>query len=85
MIEAFASGSAPDPAPRELAGVMEREREVLTLMAGGLTNTEVAAELVIRVATVKVYVGRLLSKLDARDRVQLVILACEAGLVSLSK
>ncbi|MGW4801764.1 response regulator transcription factor, partial [Nonomuraea sp. NPDC004297] len=74
-----------DPAPRELAGVTEREREVLTLIARGLTNPEIAADLVISVATVKAYVGRLLSKLDARDRVQLVILAYEAGLVPPSK
>jgi DNA-binding NarL/FixJ family response regulator len=85
LIEAFAGRPAPDPAPRELKGVTEREREVLTLIARGLTNTEIAAELVISVATVKAYVGRLLSKLDARDRVQLVILAYEAGLVPPSK
>ncbi len=85
LIETFAGHPAPDPAPRELEGVTEREREVLTLIARGLTNTEIAADLVISVATVKAYVGRLLSKLDARDRVQLVILAYEAGLVSPSK
>ncbi|MFF0770821.1 response regulator [Nonomuraea wenchangensis] len=85
LIEAFAGRPAPDPVPRELEGVTEREREVLTLIAHGLTNTEIAADLVISVATVKAYVGRLLSKLDARDRVQLVILAYEAGLVSPSK
>ncbi|MEV5558484.1 response regulator transcription factor [Nonomuraea wenchangensis] len=85
LIEAFAGRPAPDPAPRQLEGVTEREREVLTLIARGLTNTEIAADLVISVATVKAYVGRLLSKLDARDRVQLVILAYEAGLVSPSK
>ncbi|MCF6468373.1 response regulator transcription factor [Nonomuraea sp. MG754425] len=85
LIEAFADRPAPDPAPRELAGLTEREREVLTLIARGLTNPEIAADLVISVATVKAYVGRLLSKLDARDRVQLVILAYEAGLVPPSK
>ncbi|WP_326638790.1 response regulator transcription factor [Nonomuraea fuscirosea] len=83
------SGSAPhrasDRASGELEGVTEREREVLTLIARGLTNSEIAADLVISVATVKAYVGRLLTKLDARDRVQLVILAYEAGLVAPSK
>ncbi|NRQ37085.1 response regulator transcription factor [Nonomuraea sp. NN258] len=82
LIEAFADRPAPGPAPRELAGITEREREVLTLIARGLTNTEIAADLVISVATVKSYVTRLLSKLDARDRVQLVILAYEAGLAA---
>ncbi|MGI5489066.1 response regulator transcription factor [Microtetraspora malaysiensis] len=85
LIEAFADRPASDPAPRELEGITEREREVFTLIAQGLTNTEIAADLVISVATVKAYVGRLLSKLDARDRVQLVILGYEAGLVSPSK
>ncbi|MFF3670510.1 response regulator [Microtetraspora malaysiensis] len=85
LIEAFADRPTPDPAPRELERITEREREVLALIAQGLTNTEIATDLVISVATVKAYVGRLLSKLDARDRVQLVILAYEAGLVSPSK
>ncbi|MEV1178498.1 response regulator transcription factor [Nonomuraea sp. NPDC049784] len=86
LIEAFAAdrpGSAP--APRELEGITEREREVLTLIARGLSNTEIAADLSISVATVKAYVTRLLAKLDARDRVQLVIIAYEAGLVSPSR
>ncbi|MFC4534859.1 response regulator [Sphaerisporangium dianthi] len=85
LIEAFADRHPPAPAPRELEGVTEREREVLALIARGLTNPEIAAELVISVATVKAHVGRLLSKLDARDRVQLVILAYEAGLAPPSK
>lgn len=55
---------------------------MLTLVGSGLSNTEIAAELCIGVATVKTCLTRLFTKLDARDRVQLVILAYEAGLVS---
>ncbi|MFE3128729.1 response regulator transcription factor, partial [Streptomyces hydrogenans] len=55
---------------------------VLTLVGRGLSNTEIAEGLHISLATVKTYVTRLLAKLDARDRVQLVILAYEAGLVT---
>jgi len=67
---------------RELGRITSREREVLTLVGSGLSNTEIAAELCISVATAKTYLTRLFTKLDARDRVQLVILAYEAGLVS---
>jgi DNA-binding NarL/FixJ family response regulator len=67
---------------RKLAGITEREVEVLTLVGRGLSNSEIAETLVISVATAKSHVARLLTKLDARDRVQLVILAYEAGLVS---
>ncbi|WP_416960963.1 response regulator [Streptomyces sp. Agncl-13] len=83
LIHDFAS-SRPEPARvrRELTGITEREREVLTLVGSGLSNTEIAAELHISVATAKTYLTRLFTKLDARDRVQLVILAYEAGLVS---
>ncbi|WP_328555655.1 response regulator transcription factor [Streptomyces sp. NBC_00358] len=70
---------------RELKGVTEREREVLTLVGSGLSNTEIAERLFISVATAKTYLTRLLSKLDARDRVQLVIIAYEAGLVSVNR
>ncbi|MFE5329581.1 response regulator [Embleya sp. NPDC056575] len=69
----------PDAA---LPGITNREREVLTLVGRGLTNTEIAAELYIGPATAKTNVGRLLTKLGARDRVQLVIAAYEAGLVT---
>jgi DNA-binding NarL/FixJ family response regulator len=81
LIEEFAGRPAPAPEPPTLHGVSDREHEVLTLVGRGLSNAEIAAELVISVATVKSYVTRLLTKLDARDRVQLVIIAYEAGLV----
>ncbi|MCX4531458.1 response regulator transcription factor [Streptomyces sp. NBC_00841] len=87
LIAEFAGRREPAPAPatRQLGGITDREREILTLVGRGLSNTEIAAELVISVATVKTYVTRLLSKLDARDRVQLVILAYETGLVTLPR
>jgi DNA-binding NarL/FixJ family response regulator len=68
--------------PTLLDGVTQREREVLTLVGRGLTNAEIAAELSISAATAKAHVARLFTKLDARDRVQLVIVAYETGLVS---
>jgi DNA-binding NarL/FixJ family response regulator len=89
LIEQFARPApAPEPPlraaqpPRELPGVTDREREVLTLVGRGLSNGEIAGRLVISTATAKAHVARLLAKLGVRDRVQLVIVAYQAGLVS---
>ncbi|ANY10150.1 LuxR family transcriptional regulator [Pseudonocardia sp. HH130630-07] len=68
------------PEPGRLAVLTPREREVLALVGRGHTNPEIAAQLVISPATARTHVGRLLTKLAARDRVQLVLIAHEAGL-----
>ncbi|MEU5823956.1 response regulator transcription factor [Streptomyces sp. NPDC047803] len=83
LIKEFAARPASSPAPpAPLTAITEREREVLVLVGSGLSNAEIAERLVISVATAKTYLTRLLAKLGARDRVQLVIIAYEAGLVS---
>ncbi|MGW7067427.1 response regulator transcription factor [Streptomyces sp. NPDC054855] len=82
LIKEFADRPQPNSRPRgNITGITDREREVLTLVGRGLSNTEIAAELSLSVATAKTYLTRLLAKLDARDRVQLVIIAYETGLV----
>ncbi|MEU4561078.1 response regulator transcription factor [Actinoplanes sp. NPDC023936] len=80
LIAAF-TGQGGGP-PVGLDAITDREREVLELIARGLSNTEIAEHLYLGVGTVKTHIGRLLSKLGARDRAQLVITAYESGLVS---
>ena len=82
VIEEFARRSpSKSPPPGALAELTEREVEVLRLIARGLSNAEIAEELVITPATAKTHVGRILMKLELRDRVQAVVFAYETGLV----
>ena len=67
---------------RALAGLTDREREVLALVAEGLSNDEIAARLFLSPLTSKTHVSRIMTKLDARDRAQLVVIAYESGLVT---
>ncbi|HEY2057522.1 MAG TPA: response regulator transcription factor [Amycolatopsis sp.] len=68
--------------PSAVREVTDREREVLALVAGGLSNDEIASHLVISTATARTHVSRIMTKIGARDRAQLVVLAYESGLVT---
>ena len=82
LIEELAARPAETPAPpAELAALTEREREVLALVGRGLSNAEIAERLYVSPATAKTHVSHIMTKLYARDRAQLVVLAYESGLV----
>jgi DNA-binding NarL/FixJ family response regulator len=83
VITEFARRSpSGEPAPPALAELTAREREVLLLLCRGRSNSEIAADLVVSEATAKTHVAHVLMKLGVRDRVQAVIFAYEAGLVT---
>jgi DNA-binding NarL/FixJ family response regulator len=81
-IRRLAAQHAPTGDGLASANLTEREREVLRLMAGGLSNVEIAAELYLGIQTVKTHVGNVLAKLGARDRTQAVIRAYDSGFVT---
>ena len=81
LVQEFARRPTRGAQQAALLELTEREREVLVLVAQGLSNAEIAARLVISAATAKTHVSRILTKVGVRDRAQLVIVAYESGLV----
>ncbi|MBV9576981.1 MAG: response regulator transcription factor, partial [Chloroflexi bacterium] len=81
LVAEFAARAKQPRAATELELLTEREREVMALVAGGLTNDEIAQRLYLSPATIRTHVGHAITKLGARDRTQLVVYAYEMGLV----
>ena len=82
LIEEFTARRTPSNTPPGISELTPRELEVFTLLATGMTNREIATQLIVGETTVKTHVTRILMKLGVRDRVQAVVLAYEAGIVN---
>ena len=82
VVDAFAARPSTTSAPDRIRALTDREREVLELVGKGLSNDEIARQLHMSPLTAKTHVSRILTKLGARDRAQLVVVAYETGLVA---